>query len=234
MRYRGFNVYPTFDAEIKRYNDTTQKVEDRAGFSCEVYAGDHKPLVPPLDSFSLAVGYEIPDGSYDSIAEGLRKYVDDNFLSLKAALAEQKSENFAEKLSRAIVYIKRFDSCEELYSTLQEKIGLSDDEIREIGFASLAPYFDKKKYAQTIAEYLIDVGTEDTTTGNYHIGFDEVNKRFGVSLPDDKELLENIVDSLDKSIVADIDTENDFDLIFYLNYCPMAEGEEEESMSMKL
>ena len=209
-------------------------MEDCAGFSCEVYAGDDDKWSSQLESFSLAVGYEIPDDSYDSITDGMRKHIDDNFHSLKAALAEEKRENFADKLGIAVCFIGEFQSGEELYNTLQDQIGLSDVEIREIGFTSLVPYFNKENYAQTIAEYLIDVGTEDTTTGNYHIGFDEVNKRFGVSLPDDKELLENIVDSLDKSIVADIDTENDFDMVFYLNYCLMAEGEETESMSMKL
>ena len=37
---------------------------------------------------------------------------------------------------------------------------INSKEIRDAGFLSLVPYFDKDGYAQTIAEYLIDYGTE--------------------------------------------------------------------------
>lgn len=82
-------------------------------------------------------------------------------------------------------------------------------------------------YAQTIAEYLIDEGTDKTHSGNYHFSFAEVNERFGTSLPSDREMLEKIVSSLDSEIVADVDTSEDFDLTFYLDYCPYAEDTEE-------
>ncbi|WP_417111535.1 hypothetical protein [Hominenteromicrobium sp.] len=82
-------------------------------------------------------------------------------------------------------------------------------------------------YAQTIAEYLIDEGTDKTHSGNYHFSFTEVNERFGTSLPSDREMLEKIVSSLDSEIVADVDTSEDFDLTFYLDYCPYAEDTEE-------
>lgn len=82
-------------------------------------------------------------------------------------------------------------------------------------------------YAQTIAEYLIDEGTDKTHSGNYHFSFTEVNERFGTSLLSDREMLEKIVSSLDSEIVADVDTSEDFDLTFYLDYCPYAEDTEE-------
>lgn len=40
-------------------------------------------------------------------------------------------------------------------------------------------------------------------------------------------MLEKIVSSLDSEIVADVDTSEDFDLTFYLDYCPYAEDTEE-------
>ena len=93
-------------------------------------------------------------------------------------------------LGRAVCFLGEFQSGEELYDTLTDQIGLTDDEIREIGFA-------------------------------------EVNERFGTSLPGDKEMLEKIVSALDSEIVADVDATEDFDLTFYLDYCPYAEDAEE-------
>ena len=89
-------------------------------------------------------------------------------------------------LGRAVCFLGEFQSGEELYDTLTDQIGLTDDEIREIGFKSLAPFFNRDYYAQTIAEYLIDEGTDKTHSGNYHFSFAEVNERFGTSLPCDK------------------------------------------------
>ena len=123
-------------------------------------------------------------------------------------------------LGRAVCFLGEFQSGEELYDTLTDQIGLTDDEIREIGFKSLAPFFNRDYYAQTIAEYLIDEGTDKTHSGNYHFSFAEVNERFGTSLPGDKEMLEKIVSALDSEIVADVDATEDFDLTFYLDYCP--------------
>ena len=42
-----------------------------------------------------------------------------------------------------------------------------------------------------------------------------------MSLPDDKEMLDKIVDALDRDIVSDVDVFTDFDLMFYTSYCPI-------------
>lgn len=77
---------------------------------------------------------------------------------------------------------------------------------------------------EAIANFLIAEGTNKTLSGNYHISFDEVNERFGTSLPDDEELLEAIVMfCIDSGTIAEMDTTEDFDLVFYLDYCPNAE-----------
>ena len=77
---------------------------------------------------------------------------------------------------------------------------------------------------EAIANFLIAEGTSKTLSGNYHISFDEVNERFGTSLPDDEELLEAIVMfCIDSETIAEMDTTEDFDLMFYLDYCPNAE-----------
>ena len=235
MRYRGFNISTCPDYGIERYNFESMKTEICEGFYCEIFAGDDDEYADQLDSFCLAVGYDIPNASHESMEAGIRKYVDGLMFGLRESREMSKGRRVFEKLGRAVCLIGEFESDEELYDTLKDQIGMTDDEIREIGFTSLVPFFNKECYAQTIAEYLIDTGTENTGSGNYHIGFDEINKRFGVSLPGDKELLDSIVDNLDRDIVSDIDTSEDFDLMFYLAYCPHAAQEDmDESLTQQM
>lgn len=74
-----------------------------------------------------------------------------------------------------------------------------------------------------IAEYIVETGINSTTTGNWHIDFDEINTRFGTNLPADNDVLEKVQDYIfseypDK--VVEMDCSEDFDLIFYTDCCP--------------
>lgn len=227
MRYRGFIITSCFDSGVERYNRETGQDEICDGFYCQVYAGDDDMYAEPIDDFCLAVGHEIEDISDASLGMGIRKYVDDMIYQLQEGRNFNKKSHLADMLGRAVCFLGEFQSGEELYDTLTDQIGLSDDEIREIGFKSLVPFFNRDYYAQTIAEYLIDKGTDKKHSGNYHFSFGEINERFGISLPGDTEMLGKIVSNLDSDIVADVDTTEDFNLAFYLDYCPYAHEDEE-------
>lgn len=227
MRYRGFIITSCYDSGIERHNRESGKDEPCKGYYCQVYAGNDDMYADQIDDFCLAAGYEIEDLSDASLNEGIRSYVDDLFHQLEEGRNFHKKARLANMLGRAVCFLGEFQSGEELYDTLTDQIGLTDDEIREIGFKSLAPYFDRDCYAQTIAEFLVDEGTDKTHSGNYHFSFAEINERFGTSLPSDQEMLDKIVSSLDSEIVADVDTTEDFDLMYYLDYCPYAENDEE-------
>ena len=227
MRYRGFIITACPDNEVERYNSKTGKDEVCEGFYCQVYAGDDDGYAEQLDNFCVAVGHEITDTSYEALSAGIRKYVDDAIYPLQEDRNFNKKARLADMLGRTVCFLGEFQTGEELYNTLTDQIGLTDDEIREIGFTSLVPFFNRDHYAQTIAEYLIDVGTDNTRSGNYHFSFNEINERYGTSLPCDKEMLDKIVSALDSEIVAEVDATEDIDIMFYLGYCPYAEDDEE-------
>ena len=89
-------------------------------------------------------------------------------------------------------------------------------------------------YGITIAEHMIFVGTDNTTTGNWHFTFEEIGERFGVNLSEDTEMVDMITEELYKK--ADILSEigvycDEFDLTFYLNYCPYVDKEEFEDVA---
>lgn len=227
MRYRGFIITSCFDSGIERYCRESGKDELCNGYYCQVYAGNDDMYADQIDDFCLAAGHEIEDLSDAALSDGIRKYVDGMFLELEEGRTFNKKARLADMLGKAVCFIGEFQSSEELYDTLTEQIGLTYDEIREIGFKSLAPFFNRDYYAQTIAEFLLDEGADKTHSGNYHFSFAEINERFGTSLPVDKEMMDKIVSALDSEIVANVDTTDDFDLMFYLDFCPYAEESEE-------
>ncbi len=177
-----------------------------------------------LDDFCLAVGHEIEDMSDSSLNTGIAKQIDsmyDTYISEKNAI---NSERNFELLGRTLCWIGEMESGSDLYNTLSEVIGMSDVEMHRIGFNSLSKYFNKDGFAQTIADYLIEEGTEMTLSGNYHFEFSEINSRFGINLPEDKELLDKIAEQLTSGenslVVSDFNMDTDIDLNFYTLYCP--------------
>lgn len=226
MRYRGFLITACFDGGIERYNSETDKDEFCMGYYCQVYAGNDDMYAEQIDDFCLAAGHEIEDLSDAALSKGIRAYMDSMLHELEKGMIFNKKSRLEDMLGRAVRFIGMFQSDKELYNTLADQIGLTDDEIREIGFKSLAPFFNRDYYAQTIAEHLIDEGTDKTHSGNYHFSFTDINERFGTALPSDGEMLMKIVSALDTEIVSDVDTTEDFDLMFYLDYCPYAEDDE--------
>lgn len=82
------------------------------------------------------------------------------------------------------------------------------------------------KKANTIAKYMVDIGISNTTTGNYIFKYSEINQMFKTNLPNDFNLLSEIVDVLYNrydSVIADLDFDwvhdSGFDFVFYLDYC---------------
>ena len=221
MRYRGFEITSTPDYAITRQNRETGINETCKGYYCRLYDADDESYVNLFDEFCLAEGYEVPDSSYSSLLAGIAKYVDGCYDTLVSAKLDMQSNRAYELLGRVLFWMAENESNSELYNTFSEVLGMKDEEIRDMGFTSLVPYFDRDRYAQTVANYLIDEGTRDTVSGNLHIPFSEINEHFAVSLPSDNELLEKIKDQLGSSeIVSDLHTDEDFDLMFFTVFCP--------------
>ena len=83
--------------------------------------------------------------------------------------------------------------------------------------------------AHEIADFMVEEGTQNTESGNYHFSFDEISERFSVSLPADEELLQDIEDAVWENHVnevAELDIEDDFDFMFWLYFCKNADLEE--------
>lgn len=222
MRYRGFEITSCPDSDVERYSEITKQAERCPGFFCEVYPAGDNQYANRLDYFCLAEGYEIEDTSNEALTGGIMQYVDANFSSLFESKNEVAKNRTEELVGRLVCWLGENEIGKELYHTLSEVIGMTDQEINAVGFSSLVPYFDRERYAQTIAEWIIDDGTDSTLTGNWIVPYGNIRYHFGVNLETDTELREMISRELYNSsdAVADFCMESDkVCLDFYYAYC---------------
>lgn len=236
MRYRGFEITSCPDSGVERYNSTESRDEICEGFFCEIYPAGDDQYANQLDTFCLAEGYEISDTSDAVLHAGIIKYVDENYYGLLESKNEVKQKRTEELVGRLVCWLGESESGAELYNTLSEAIGMTDEEIREVGFQSLAPFFDREKYAQTIADWLIEDGTESTISGSWVVPYGNIGKRFGLDLQNDADLRNmisrHLYDSSD--IVADFCMEQDkVTLDFFYSHCPYVHEDEAENESIE-
>lgn len=236
MRYRGFEITSCPDSGVERYNSAESRDEICEGFFCEIYPAGDDQYANRLDTFCLAEGYEIPDTSDAALTAGIIKYVDENYYGLLESKNEVKQKRTEELVGRLVCWLGESESGAELYNTLSEAIGMTDEEIREVGFQSLAPFFDREQYAQTIADWLIEDGTESTISGRWIVPYGNIGNRFGVNLQTDADLRNmvsrHLYDSSD--IVADFCMGQDkVTLDFFYSHCPYVHKDETENESME-
>ena len=229
MEYRGFRIDHSVPTVVDRWNPATRKVEPCVGYQCEVYDVRDRDRNDCLETFPLAVGHELKDISTENVERAIRNHIDEHamYLDLMRNEVSVERRNFLIGILACRLGVNLEDG--ELYDLLSENIGMTDDEIRRCGLQRLAPFFDRETYAYTIAKYMIQRGTESTTTGNWHFGFDDLSERFGIDLKNDSQMVELIEQALwdQGEILSQIDIfDDDFDLMFYLNYCPFSDRDE--------
>lgn len=78
---------------------------------------------------------------------------------------------------------------------------------------------------------IVSTGTQNTTEGNWIIGFDEIEKQTGINLEFNDGICNVLVDMLHEcEPVADVElNENAIDVCYYLDFCPQYGGHPEES-----
>lgn len=237
MIYRNFNISIVPAIVLERYNYATQTTDLCDGFYCEVYRVDDDGLTERLDDFTLAEGYEIADTTLDNCHQAIFHYVDEHFWRLDSVRNEVAEERKNTLLGRLIGWIGEDQQGAELYDTLSNYIRMTDDEIRQSGYLSLVEYFDRDCYAQTIAEFIIAFGTENTLSGNRYVPFSLIARRYGVDLAADEEMLDKVCDCLYRhnEVVAEFEIENqEFNMLFFTDYCPMAREDEEPGMTQQM
>ena len=239
MKYRGFNIRTVDAIDLLRYNAAADINERCHGVYCEVYNATDDGLTERLDDFTLAEGYEIPDCSAAEIEKAISDYVDEHIIPMEYYRADALADRRNHLIGRLVSWIGEEQQGRELYDTLSAYIGMTDEEICSCGFKSLVPYFDQDEYAQTIADEMIRIGTDNTTDGGWIFLYEYIGEKFGVDLDTNHTMLDKICRELsaNEDIVTSVDVHNrGFEITFNADYCPYLRSDdisEDSSQTMQ-
>lgn len=226
-KYKGFEIIGEYDENICRLNPGSRVVEKVGGIRFDIFDAEATPDSPKLFTDRFALGYEICETSDEVFEKAIAKYIDDQNHYLIERKTEENSKRRLRQLSKAIEYIAKEKSGEELYHILSKDFGMTDYDIFETGRAELVPYFDMESYTEVVAGHLVREGTWETSNGSYNVSFAEIKKDFGLDLASDKDLaysIENAIFEIYGDLVAELDVyDNTFDFMFFLAYCPNAD-----------
>lgn len=230
-KYRGFEIVGIKNDSIERYNYGEHMLEKVGGIDYVVYAIEDKKHERKLFDTNFAIGYELKDYNMDSFDRAAHEFVDKNIGMLQCVRKEAAKQRKNSQLANAIAWIVEAadanSSSEELFTILTESIGMTYIDILEAGYSNLIPCFDREKYAEIIADAIVEEGTTNTSTGNWHIDFCEIKDKFAVDLDEDEDLLELVKSALYDNYgdaIAEMDIyDSQFDIMYFLFWCPDAE-----------
>ena len=149
MKVGKYYVSACNDSGIERVDAQGDAVRCK-GYYCQVYSDP--AYKNQVDDFCLAVGYEIPDDSEESLKKGVFEY-----LGVKQTVLTEKRkieliENFLDWMS------EHHENDEDLYLVLSENIGFTQEELHEFSIECLDEYYERE-YEKEKQE------TIDTITG---------------------------------------------------------------------
>lgn len=144
-------------------------------------------------------------------------------------------------LYRALGYISQIESGFGLYDCLHNGVGMTNAEIEEAGY-ELEEYYQRdtpehlaaassqryitleelERQARKAVEFIIQDGTANTTSGNWILSFDELEKQSGLRA-EGKQFFQQLIGNMlcERPEVADLSIEESgFDVTYYLDFCP--------------
>lgn len=218
FRYRGYRILASTKHDVVR--TMGEKTVNAKGVIVYIFYSSRGSYEKMLMLIEMAVGYELQNDSDAEIKKKVIMYIDAHIDELRRlAMNFERARNHL-ILKRALSSYDNYECGKELYRLFRESFEMTDADIAEQGFVELVPYFNKETYADTIAGYMTDIGTEKTETGGYFFKFSEISRKFGLALPGDNMMLERIKNAFNKSIVKYVDTSSGFYLTFNEEYCP--------------
>ena len=226
-KYRGFEVVGESVDSVLRFNEKSRTLETVKGISYDLFDIDDQTHVAKLATYKLGYGHEISEGVEGEFNRAVKSFIDDHFFELCTLKTAKAKERKILQLSNAVKWISENEEGETLYQVLSKELGLSDYDIVKVGHTELFPYFDLEKYAEVIADAIVQEGIVCTSCGNWIIPFTEIKEEFAVDLSSNKDLLGYIKEALYSiygEVIAEMDIyEDSFDITYFLAYCPNLE-----------
>lgn len=122
------------------YQKMIRNRKDCDEYYCIVYEKNDSELKNCLYEFNMMSGFEFDNHTRKSIEAGIKKIIDASYSTIQLELCEKELIHQKNLLYRSIRYISKLQQDEELYKTLYNEIGLTEEEIAELDFDSFSEY----------------------------------------------------------------------------------------------
>ena len=196
MKYRGFEVVSSY-LEVKKQDIEQGIIEKYEGFYCQIYPRNCIHEEYKLVTFELIVGTHISENSQLACERGIMDYINRVYNGLQALRREKMEVKKNNNWRGALQWIsEQVRNDKELYNTLFKVIGLTQEEIIQSGYEKLIPYFDKKLYAQEIADYIIGEKADWEIIDIDEFDYEKIHRKYGVDLSNEQKLLKKVQKSI--------------------------------------
>lgn len=144
FKYDGYIIVTEPD-----YEEAISRGEGIEELHCEVYAESDTELTNCLNDFNMMIAFEFKEATVSEIENGIMNMINEDSVYLELCVKQKQFDRQSEILNKALDYIGELQRGSELYSTLREQLGMSNEEIVNYGFRALDRFFDQDEELET-------------------------------------------------------------------------------------
>lgn len=125
------------------YKDRIAKGIEFEELNCNAYDENDTEFKKSLLEFTLMPGNDFEDETVEDVEIAVRRVVDSEWATIQLERANMKLERTSEILGNAFGYLSEIQKGEDLYRTLKNQLGMTDEEIKDAEFEGLDEFFNE-------------------------------------------------------------------------------------------
>lgn len=140
LEYKDYNIIvePEYQSAIKNG-------ENPFDYMCEVYDRTDSEFERCLAKFNIMKGFEFKENTAQNVEGAITRITDESEQYIELSRTKYELQRKNEILSNAFGYLSEIQSGEELYNTLRNRLGMTDEEILQNDFDYLTEYFENEQ-----------------------------------------------------------------------------------------
>lgn len=127
------------------YKERILKGIEYEELNCNAYDENDTEFKNSLLEFTLMPGTDFEDETVEDVEMAIKRVVDSEWATIQLERANLKLERTSEILGHAFSYLSEIQKGEDLYRTLKNQLGMTDEEIRNAEFEGLDEFFDESQ-----------------------------------------------------------------------------------------
>lgn len=140
LEYKDYNII--VEPEYKSAIENGEKPFD---YMCEIYDKTDSAFERCLAKFNIMHGFEFKENTAQDVEGAIKRITDESEQYIELSRTKYELQRKNEILSNVFGYLSEIQSGEELYNTLRNRLGMTDEEILQNDFDYLTEYFENEQ-----------------------------------------------------------------------------------------